>query len=119
LITLYGIGNCDKVRKTRNWLAAQQLEYDFHDYKKSGCDLALAKRLLDAFSVQEVINTRGTTWRKLEQGQREPLDEPRALQLMQDYPSLIKRPILHIGQSWLLSHEPERITALINEQQET
>ncbi len=112
MITLYGIGNCDKVRKTRNWLAQQQLDFEFHDYKKQGCDAALARKLLNAFSIEELINTRGTTWRKLDQSQREPLDESRALQLMQEYPSLIKRPILHIQQSWLLGFEPARISAL-------
>lgn len=114
MITLYGISNCDKVRKTRNWLSRQQLDYDFHDYKKLGCNAALARQLINAFSVEELINTRGTTWRQLDPAQREPLDETRALQLMQDYPALIKRPILHIDQSWLLGYDTARINALIS-----
>lgn len=116
MITLYGISNCDKVRKTRNWLAQRNLDYHFHDYKKHGCDRDLATQLLRSFGAKQLINTRGTTWRQLDPAAREPLDEARALALMQQHPALIKRPILKVDESWLLGYDTARMADLVDNQ---
>ena len=104
------------MRKTRAWLAQHNVDYDFHDYKKLGCNQDLATQLIRSFGVDQVINTRGTTWRQLDPAERESLDENRAVQLMQQYPSLIKRPILKVDDSWLLGYDTARMAALIDTQ---
>ncbi len=96
-ITLYGIPNCDTVKKARTWLAEHGIDYAFHDYKKDGID---AKRLegwcLSAgWSV--VLNRAGTTFRALTDAQKENIDQKKAIKLMLAQPSLIKRPVLVVG----------------------
>lgn len=112
MIILYGIANCDTIRKTRKWLEQQQLDYEFHDYKKLGCSADLCKTFLKHFSVAELINTRGTTWRKLPEQTRARLDEKLAMKLMQEQPSIIKRPLLNIDDQWLLGYDTARIKDL-------
>ena len=65
MITIYGIPNCDKVKKAKTWLDKHSARYQFHNYKIMGCDQNLADNLLQCFSYNEIINKRGTTWRKL------------------------------------------------------
>lgn len=115
MITLYGIGNCDTIRKTRKWLTDQGVEFDFHDYKKEGCSEKLAKQFLKQFSVEEVINKRGTTWRGLPQESKDNLTAGNAPQLMQQYPALIKRPLLCINNEWLLGYDTDHMQRLINQ----
>jgi Spx/MgsR family transcriptional regulator len=114
MITLYGIANCDTIRKTRKWLEQQGADYEFHDYKKLGCSSGLAKTLISELGIESVINKRGTTWRKLPESEREPLTATRAQKLMQDQPSLIKRPVLCVDDQWLVGYDTARITALIS-----
>ncbi len=113
MITLFGIANCDTIRKTRKWLEQQQADYDFHDYKKLGCSADLARTLIDTLGIEQVINKRGTTWRKLPEEEREPCNPKTAAQLMQQYPSLIKRPILRVADQWLVGYDTDRMTTLI------
>lgn len=115
MITLFGIANCDTIRKTKKWLEQQHCDYQFHDYKQSGCSAKLARTLLRNFGAEQVINKRGTTWRNLPESEREPLDDKRAVSLMQDHPSLIKRPILCVDDQWLLGYDSERMSELINQ----
>jgi len=112
---LYGIANCDTIRKTRKWLEQQNHDYEFHDYKKSGCSPALAKTLIAQFGIDQIINKRGTTWRKLPEAEREPLNEERAAILMQQQPSLIKRPVLRVDDQWLLGYDIDRMSALLDQ----
>lgn len=114
MITLYGIANCDTIRKTRKWLEQESLDYQFHDYKKLGCPAELCDTLLDQFPVGDIINTRGTTWRKLPEQTRAALNPQLARKLMQEQPSIIKRPILNIDDQWLLGYDTARIKALIS-----
>ncbi len=115
MIILYGIANCDTIRKTRNWLAEHNVDYQFHDYKKAGCSGELAKTLLARFSADELINKRGTTWRKLPESDKQALDGNKASALMQQHPSLIKRPLLCINNNWLLGYDTDRMQRLINQ----
>ncbi|ODS91904.1 MAG: arsenate reductase [Comamonas sp. SCN 65-56] len=94
-ITLYGIVNCDTVKKARAWLAAQGVTYVFHDFKKSGVSAEQLVRWSQAVGWQALLNRRGTTWRGLDAAaQVGAQDEASACALMQEHTSLIKRPVV-------------------------
>jgi len=93
-ITLYGIPNCDTVKKARNWLEAQGLAYAFHDYKKAGADAGKLAAWCDAAGWDKVLNRAGTTFRKLSDADKADLDQTKAIAVMLANPSCIKRPIL-------------------------
>ena len=94
MIHLYGIPNCDTVKKARKWLDAQGLEYTFHDYKKEGADPEKLAAWIDAEGVDTVLNRRGTTWRKLSEAEKADVDATKAVTLLQANPSMIKRPVV-------------------------
>ncbi len=93
-IHVYGIPNCDTVKKARKWLDAQGLEYSFHDYKKEGVDEQNLARWADRCSWEVLLNRRGTTFRKLDEDEKADIDRDKALALMQAHPSMIKRPVM-------------------------
>lgn len=93
MIDVYGIPNCDTVKKARKWLDAQGVGYAFHDYKKEGVDAATLERWADAVGWEVLLNRRGTTFRGLPDGDKADIDRAQALGLMQAHPSLIKRPV--------------------------
>lgn len=93
-ITLYGIPNCDTVKKARNWLEAQGLAYAFHDYKKAGADAGKLAEWCAAAGWDKVLNRAGTTFRKLPDADKADLDQTKAIAVMLANPSCIKRPIL-------------------------
>ncbi len=93
-ITLYGIPNCDTVKKARAWLDGRAVAYQFHDYKKAGVDPASLAQWVAAAGWERVLNRAGTTFRKLPEAEKAGLDAPRAIALMAAQPSMIKRPII-------------------------
>lgn len=93
-ITLYGIPNCDTVKKARNWLETQGIDYDFHDYKKQGADAGKLAKWVDAAGWEVVLNRRGTTFRKLPDADKEGIDAAKAVKLMAAHTSCIKRPVV-------------------------
>lgn len=93
-VTLYGIPNCDTVKKARTWLDAQGVAYTFHDYKKAGVDRAALEGWVDRLGWERLLNRAGTTFRKLPDEDRVDLDRDRAVALMLAHPSAIKRPVL-------------------------
>ena len=94
-LTLYGISNCDTVKKARAWLDAQGQAYDFHDFKKVGVPLPGLDRWLAALGWEPLLNRKGSTWRKLDDAQREAVhDAASARELMLAQPSVVKRPVL-------------------------
>ncbi len=93
-VTLYGIPNCDTIRKARAWLTDQGIDHDFHDYRKQGADRDLLQSMVQQLGWEAMLNRRGTTWRRLPETAKAQVDERLALQLMQDNPAIIKRPIL-------------------------
>jgi Spx/MgsR family transcriptional regulator len=98
MVTVYGIPNCDSVKKARDWLAAHQVAYGFHDFKKQGVSKELLARWTAAAGWERVLNRQGQTWRKLnaaEQGRA--VDGNSACALMQVHTSLIKRPLIDWG----------------------
>lgn len=113
MITLYGIPNCDTVKKARVWLDGHGLDYAFHDYKKQGIDAATLKRWCEEFGYEKLLNQKGTTWRKLDEAQRSNLTQAKAIRLMQEQPSVIKRPLLDTGKRRLLGFSEADYKALL------
>jgi len=101
-LTLFGIPNCDTVKKARTWLEQNAIPYTFHDYKKQGIDAGHLQRWQKAAGTAVILNQRGTTWKKLPDEDKSSLSEDRAIQLMQAHPSLIKRPVVEGGKALLV-----------------
>ena len=103
---LYGIKNCDTVKKAMNWLAENQVEYQFHDYKKDGVDEVKLAEFVKKFGWEKLLNRKGTTWRQLsEQEQNNVTSDQAALALMKEKPSIIKRPIIDLGAKQLVGFD--------------
>lgn len=104
MITLYGIKNCDTIKKARRWLEAQGIDYRFHDYRVDGLDNTLLQSFIRELGWEALLNTRGTTWRKLDESTRSQItDAASAAALMIEMPAIIKRPLLcKPGQPMLL-----------------
>ena len=107
-VTLYGIRNCDTMKKAFRWLDAQGIGYTFRDYKKEGVTRDALERWCDAAGWESVLNRRGTTFRKLPEAIRADLDRDKAVALMQERPSMIKRPVLETGETIEIGFAPER-----------
>jgi arsenate reductase len=106
-LTLYGIKNCETIKKARSWLDGHGMQYAFHDYKTAGVDVERLERWSRALGWEALLNRSGTTFRKLGDGAKEMLDERKALALMAANPSLIKRPVLEHGARLLVGFKPE------------
>lgn len=106
-ITIYGIKNCDTMKKAFKWLEAQGLDYVFHDYKKLGVDEETLTSWCDAAGWDVVLNKRGTTFRKLPDEDKLNLDDAKAIGLMVANPSMIKRPVLEDGGNVLVGFNPD------------
>lgn len=105
-ITLYGIKNCDTMKKAREWLDARGIAYSFHDYKKSGVTADMLNRWAERTGWEALLNRAGTTFRKLPEAERSGLDRDKAFALMIAQPSMIKRPVLE-GSDILVGFKPE------------
>jgi arsenate reductase len=103
---LYGIRNCDTVRKTRAWLDARGIAYDFHDYKIAGIDEPRVRAWAAELGWERLLNRAGTTFRKLPDADKRGLDEDKAVALMLAQPSMIRRPVLDLGDRRLLGFSP-------------
>ena len=109
--TIYGIKNCDTMKKARTWLDEHDAAYDFHDYKASGIDRAHLDAWIDKAGWETVLNRAGTTFRKLPDAERENLTREKAIALMLAQPSMIKRPVLEHGGKLLIGFKPEAYAA--------
>jgi Spx/MgsR family transcriptional regulator len=96
-VTIYGIRNCDTMKKAFAWLDARGIAYDFHDYKKTGLDENTLREWVNELGWESLLNTRGMMWRKLPDSAKVGIDRERAIRLMLDTPSIIKRPVLDTG----------------------
>ena len=105
--TLYGIPNCDTVKKARTWLDGHGVAFDFHDYKKSGIDEPRLRSWVDEHGWETVLNRAGTTFRKLPEADRQGLDADKAVALMLAHPSMIKRPLLDLGDRRIVGFKPD------------
>lgn len=110
MIKIFGIKNCDTMKKAFRWLDENHLEYSFHDYKKQGLDEATAKEWVDKLGWENVINKRGTTWRKLDEETKNTMDNKNAVNTMITNTSIIKRPLLVSDNEIYLGFSPEEYT---------
>ncbi|MDB5444626.1 MAG: hypothetical protein JWP73_3002 [Phenylobacterium sp.] len=104
--TLYGIRNCDTMKKAWTWLDDHGVAYDFHDYKKLGVDRARLEGWAKVVGWERLLNRAGTTFRKLPEPDRQGVDEAKAIALMLAQPSMIKRPVLETGGRLLVGFKP-------------
>lgn len=104
---LYGINNCDTVKKARRWLDNRQMPYRFHDLRRDGLDAALLHRLETALGWETLLNRKSTTWRNLAAEHPGGLLREQALALLQAYPTLLKRPILERDGQYVVGYDPE------------
>ena len=107
-VTIYGIRNCDTMKKARAWLDGRGIDYAFHDYKKEGVERARLEGWVDRLGWEAFLNRSGTTFRKLPEEARAGLDRDRAVELMLAQPSMIRRPVLQVGDELLVGFVPER-----------
>jgi Spx/MgsR family transcriptional regulator len=107
-ITIYGIKNCDTMKKARTWLDEHGVTYTFHDYKVAGIDANRLHRWIAKAGWETLLNRNGTTFRKLTDAQKSDLDERKAIALMVEQPSMIKRPVLEKGSAITVGFKPER-----------
>lgn len=106
-LTIYGIKTCDTMKKARTWLDDHGIAYDFHDYKASGITAEPLQRWCEAAGWQIVLNRAGTTFRALVDGDKQDLDQQKAIALMLAQPSMIKRPVLEDGGRLQIGFKPE------------
>ncbi|MGF9758037.1 ArsC family reductase [Microvirga sp. 0TCS3.31] len=112
-VTLYGIRSCDTMKKARAWLDAKGVAYVFHDYKAEGIDRARLELWAQNVGWETLLNRAGTTFRKLPDAYKANLDESRAMALMLNQPSMIKRPVLYVGGLLLGGFKPEQYEAAV------
>ncbi len=108
MIILYGINNCDTIRKARQWLDERAIAYEFHDFRQDGLNPVQLRAWVDELGWNKLINRRGTTWRNLPEITRNTMDETLALAIMEDQPSIIKRPLLDLGTRRVLGFDAEQ-----------
>ena len=108
MTTLYGVPNCDTVKKARVWLAAHDVDYAFHDYKKAGVPADHLRDWVARVGWEALLNRAGTTFRKLPETDKADLDETRAVALMLAHPSAIRRPVVEVDGELLVGFAPDR-----------
>jgi arsenate reductase (glutaredoxin) len=109
-LTLYGIKNCDTMKKARAWLTDHGIDYVFHDYKSAGADRAHLERWVRAKGWEALLNRAGRTFRALPTADQQDLDEAKAIKLMLAQPSMIKRPVLEAEGKLIVGFKPEIYT---------
>ena len=113
MVTLFGIPNCDTVKKARRWLDDNGVAYHFHNYKKDGVPEKELKAWIKQAGWEVVLNRRGTTWRKLDDSVKTNIDEHSAIRIMIENPSAIKRPVLTSSKDILIGFSEEEYLNLI------
>ncbi len=111
---IYGIPNCNSVKKTRVWLEDHDIDYQFHDFKKSGIDAATIQSWLKTIPLDVLINKKGTTWRGLTDSEKALADSPEtAVELMISKPSVIKRPVVVSDHAVFVGHDEDKLAQLL------
>ncbi|ATP43616.1 arsenate reductase [Pseudomonas sp. LAIL14HWK12:I11] len=111
--TLYGIKACDTMKKARTWLEDKAIAYEFHDYKTQGIDRDSLNRWCDEHGWEVILNRAGTTFRKLDDASKADIDQAKAVELMLAQPSMIKRPVLDLGERTLVGFKPDSYAAAL------
>jgi arsenate reductase len=115
MTTLYGIKNCDTVKKARRWLDAAGVDYRFHDLRVDGLQREMLERWNRALGWELLLNRRGTTWRKLTEAVQAGISEARALDLMEEQPTLIKRPVVEHREKFMVGFREADYAALFRQ----
>jgi Spx/MgsR family transcriptional regulator len=115
MIVMYGIKNCDTVRKARRWLEAHDIDYRFHDYRADGLSEDMLTAWIGELGWEQLLNRRGTTWRKLAETERNAIDRDRALHLMLTQPAIIRRPVLDTGGTRRVGFSEDAYSSLLQE----
>ena len=113
MITLYGIKNCDTVKKARKWLEKNSVAYRFHDFREDGMDSVPLQQWLDQFGWEEVLNRRSTSWRALSDSEKNNMNNAAALAIASDTPTLIKRPVTVSGNTTLFGFKEATFAELV------
>ncbi|MEZ9230910.1 ArsC family reductase [Vibrio amylolyticus] len=111
-VTMYGIPNCDTIKKAKKWLEANDVDYVFHDYRKQGVDSELVTQFVQSLDWEQVVNKRGTTYRQLPQEQKDTLNVESAIALLVEQPAMIKRPILAVNDELHLGFKAEQYQSI-------
>jgi Spx/MgsR family transcriptional regulator len=106
--TMYGIKNCDTIKKARKWLEANEISFDFHDYRKDGIDIDMLNKFEAALGWENLLNKRGTTFRKLDDDQKADLNREKALALLLEFPAMVKRPVLISDEQYHLGFKADQ-----------
>lgn len=113
MITLYGIPNCATVSKARKWLTENNIDYQFHNFKKDGLEQAALEKWVAALGWEVLLNKRGTTWRKLSDEIKLDVDQNKAISIMIDNTSIIKRPVLDLNGTFHVGFKDEQYQEII------
>ncbi|KAA0874710.1 ArsC family reductase [Nitrincola tapanii] len=114
MLKLFGISNCDTVRKAHKWLDAEQLDYHFHDFRKDGLTQEQIQSWLEYVSLEQILNKRGTTWRQLPDADKALSDAQALIQLILTHPTLIKRPVLETPKGCLIGFNELNYTEFLH-----
>ncbi|MCW8346170.1 ArsC family reductase [Vibrio sp. ZSDZ65] len=112
--TMFGIPNCDTIKKAKKWLEASHIEYQFHDYRKQGITPELVEGFCEQLGWEIVLNKRGTTYRQLSAEQKEQLNADNVVALLVENPAMIKRPILKVDGQYHIGFKAEQYQQIFN-----
>jgi Spx/MgsR family transcriptional regulator len=113
MVVLYGISNCSTVKKAKDWLQENNIEYQFHDYRKQGLTADLLESFELAVGWEVLLNKQSTSWRKLSDQQKNQVSKQTALQYMLETPALIKRPVLDTGEKMIVGFKAENYQQIL------
>lgn len=113
-VIMYGIPNCDTIKKAKKWLETNRISYDFHDFRKQGVDDLMIEKFCHKLGWETVLNKRGTTYRQLTQEQKDTLDKESAIRLMAQHPAMVKRPVLSVDGELHIGFKPEQYATLFS-----
>jgi Spx/MgsR family transcriptional regulator len=114
ITTLYGIKNCDTIKKARAWLSANNIDYTFHDYRQDGLESKWLEQAEQTLGWELMLNKRGTTFRQLSEEQKQGVDQIEALSLMLEHPAMIKRPILIMGEQYHIGFKAQQYAEIFS-----
>jgi len=114
--TIYGIKNCDTMKKARAWLDSHGIAYQFHDYKTVGITRDKLETWCRQVGWQKLLNTAGTTFKKIDEEKKQDIDQQKAIALMLEQPSMIKRPVLERGRHLLIGFKPQEYAETYSKQ---
>ena len=114
MITVFGIKNCDTIKKARNWLTDQGIEYQFHDFRANGIDRDRIETWIQQAGWETVLNRRGTTWRKLDAAIQDTVNRDNVAALLAEHPAMTKRPVLDIDGDISIGFKPDLYQSIFN-----